>query len=64
MERGNYGTSVSSSSHAESSRRLKEFTEGVVTIGVGSLFRYFTTLVEKDGFLRRRRLEPGRTLKG
>ncbi len=51
---GNYGTSANSSSHAESSWHLREFTEGVVTIGVGSLFQYFTTRVEKDDFLRRR----------
>ncbi len=43
--RGNYGTSANSSSHAESSCRLKEFREGAVTIGVGSLLQYFTTRV-------------------
>ncbi len=51
---GNYGTSASSSSHVKSSWRLKEFTEEVVTIGVGSLLQYFTTRVEKVDFLRRR----------
>ncbi len=47
---GNYGTSASSFSHAEPSWRLKEFTEGVVIIGVGSLFQNFTIRVEKDEF--------------
>ncbi len=61
---GNYGTSANSSSHAKSSWRLKEVTEGLVTVEVGSLFQYFTTSVEKDDFLRRRRLWPCRTLKG
>ncbi len=54
---GNYGISVNISSHGE-------FTEGAVTIGVGCIFQYFTTPVEKDDFLRRRRLGPCRTLKG
>ncbi len=39
-------------------------TEGAVTIGEGSLFQYFTTLVEKDDFLPRRLLGPCRTLAG
>ncbi len=56
---GNHGTSTNSSSHTESSWRLKGFTEGAVTIGVGSLFQYFTTRVEKDDFLRK---APTRTL--
>ncbi len=60
----NYETSANSSSHTESSLRLKEFTEGAVTKGVGSLLQYFMTRVEKDGFLQRRRLGPCRTLKG
>ncbi len=55
----NHGTPANSSSHAESIWRLKELTEGV-----GSLFQYFATRIEKDNFLRRRRLEPCRTLKG
>ncbi len=29
-----------------------EFTEGAVTIEVGSLFHYFPTRIEKDHFLR------------
>ncbi len=53
---GSYGTLANSSSHTESSWHLKGFTEGAVTIGVGSLFQYFTTRVEKDDFLRRCRL--------
>ncbi len=53
---GDNGASAKSSSHAESSWRLKEFTEGAVTIGMGSLFQYFTTRIEKDDFLRRRLL--------
>ncbi len=61
---GNYGTSANSSSHATSSWRLKEFTEGAVTIGVGSRFQYFTTRIKKDGFLQRHQLGPCRTLKG
>ncbi len=40
------------------------FTEGAVTIGVGSLFQYFTTRVEKDDFLRKRRLGPCSVLAG
>ncbi len=59
-----YGTSANSSSHADSSWRLKELTEGTVTIGVGSLFQYFTTRVKKDEFLQRHRLGPYRNLKG
>ncbi len=61
---GNYGTLACSSSHVKLSWYLKEFTKGAVTIGVGSLFQYFTTRVEKDDFLRRRRLGPCKTLKG
>ncbi len=60
----NNRTSASSSPHAESSWRLKEFAEGAVTIGMVSLFQYFTTRVEKDAFLRRRRLGPCRTFRG
>ncbi len=48
---GNQGTSANGSSHAEPSWRLNELTGGAVTI-------------EKDDFLRRRRLRPCRTLKG
>ncbi len=55
---GNHGTSASNSSYAESSWRLKELTEEAVTIGVGSLFQHFTTCVEKDDFIRRRRQVP------
>ncbi len=55
---GNHGTSANSSSHAESSRRLNELTAGA------SLFQHITTCIEKDDFLRRRRLGPCRTLKG
>ncbi len=44
---GKYGFSANSSSHSELSWRFKEFTEGVVTKGVGSLFQYFSTHVEK-----------------
>ncbi len=33
----NHGTSAKSSFHAELCWRLNEFTEGAVTIGVGSL---------------------------
>ncbi len=61
---GNNGIFVSSSSHAESSRRLNAITEGAITIEVGSLFQYFTTCIEKDDFLPRRRLGPCRTLEG
>ncbi len=46
--RGTYGTSANSSSLAESSGRLKELMEGAVTIGVRSLFQYFTAHVEKE----------------
>ncbi len=53
---GSNGTSANSSSHAESSWRLKEFTEGV-----GSLFQYFTARVEKGDSLRMRRLGLCRT---
>ncbi len=35
---------------------LKIDTEGDKTRGVGSLFQYFTTRIEKAPFLRRRRL--------
>ncbi len=45
---GNHGTSVNSSSHAESSWRLNELTKGVITIEVGSLVQYFVTHIEKD----------------
>ncbi len=48
---GNHGTSANRSSHAELSWRLKELTKGVVTTGVGSLFQYFTSLIEKEDFL-------------
>ncbi len=61
---GNYGISVNIYSHGESSWGLKEFTEGAVTIGAGSIFHFFKTPVEKDDFLRRRRQGPCRTLKG
>ncbi len=47
---GNQGTSANSSSHDESSWRLKEFMEGVATMGVGSLFQHFTTRIEEDDF--------------
>ncbi len=53
---GNHGTSANNPCRTESSWRLKELTEGVVTLSVGNLFQYFTTRVEKDDFLRRRRL--------
>ncbi len=55
---GNYGTSANSSSQAESGWCLKEFTEEVVSIVVGRLLQYSNTRVEKDNFLRKRRLEP------
>ncbi len=42
----------------EPSCRLKELTEGAVTIGVRSLFQYFKTRFEKGDFLQRRRLGP------
>ncbi len=61
---GNRGTSACSSYHAKSSWRLKELTEGAVTIVAGSLFQYFTTRIEKDCFLRRRRLGPCSMSKG
>ncbi len=48
----NHGASANSSSHAELSFRLNEFTEGAVVIEVGSLFQYFTTRTEKGDFLR------------
>ncbi len=60
---GNNEASANSSSHEESSWRLKEFTEGLLTKGVWSMFQYFTTRFEKDDFVRRRRLGPCRTLK-
>ncbi len=47
----NHGMSANISSHAESSWRLNELTNGPVTIEVGNLTR-----IEKDDFLRRRRL--------
>ncbi len=53
---GNHETSSTSSSHAESSWRLAELTEGLVRIAMGSLFPYSTIGNEKDDFLRRRRL--------
>ncbi len=37
----NHGTSANSSSHAESSWHLNEFTEGAVAIELGGLFQYF-----------------------
>ncbi len=55
--RDDHETSSSRSSHAESSWRLKELTEGAVTIGVRGLFQYIETRIEKDDFLQR-------TLKG
>ncbi len=45
-------------------RKGQELREGPVTIREGSLFQYFTTRVEKDGFLRRCRRGACRTLKG
>ncbi len=59
-----HATSTNSSSHAESSWCFKELTEGAVTIGVGSLFQYITTRIEKGDFLQRLRLGPYRSLKG
>ncbi len=50
------GREITGLQQAESSWRLKEFMEGVVTTGVGSLFQYFMPRVEKGNFLRRRRL--------
>ncbi len=61
---GNHGTSANSTPDAESSWRLNELTEGAVTIGVGSLFQYLTTRIEKHDFLRKRRLGSCKTLKG
>ncbi len=60
---GNYGTSARIFPLAESTWRLKEFMEGMVTIGVGSLFQYFTRRVEKGDLHRRRRLGPCRPSK-
>ncbi len=60
---GNYETSANSSSHGESSWRLKELTEWLLTRWVGSMFQYFTTRFEKDDFVRRRRLGHCSTLK-
>ncbi len=60
---GNFETSANSSSREESSWRLKEFTEGLHSNGVGSMFQHFTTRFEKDDFVRRGRLGPCRTLK-
>ncbi len=61
---GNHGTSANSTPDAESSWRLNELTEGTVTIGVGSLFQYLTTRIEKEDVLRKRRLGPCKTLIG
>ncbi len=58
---GNHGTSANSSSHTW---HLNELMEGAVTLEVGSLFQYFTTRIERDDVLRRRRLRPCRILQG
>ncbi len=60
----NHRTSANKSSQAEFSWRLNESTEGAVTIEVESLAQKFTTRIEKDDLLQRRRLGPCRTLKG
>ncbi len=52
------GTSASISSHTKRSWRFKEFTEEQITVILGGLFQYFTTRVEKDDLLPRRRLGP------
>ncbi len=59
---GNHGTLANSSSHAESSWRLKKFTKGRLH-RKGSVFQYFTTRVEKGDFRQMRRLGPCRTFK-
>ncbi len=56
---GNHVTSPNSSLHTDSSWRFKKLTEGAVTIGVTSLFQYFTARIEKDYFFSR---APARTL--
>ncbi len=43
--RGLYGASSNSSSYAKSSWGLKELTEGAVTVGMGSIFQYFSSHV-------------------
>ncbi len=48
----NNGTSAYSYSHAESSLRLKKLTEGAVAAGLGGLFKYLTTCIEKHDFFR------------
>ncbi len=59
---GNHGTSADSSSHAQSSCRLNESTEGAVTIKVESLFENFAVRVEKDDFLQKLGLEVRRLI--
>ncbi len=55
---------ANSSSHTDWSWCVKELIIGVATIGVRSLLRFFTTRIQMDDFIRRRRLRPCRTLKG
>ncbi len=62
-ESGNYGTYANIFNHTEYSWRLNGWTEGTVTLEVGSLFQNLTTHFEKDDFLRRHRLGACRTLK-
>ncbi len=42
--------------HVESSWRLNESTQGLVTIDLGSLFQTLATRIEKNEFLQRRRV--------
>ncbi len=60
---GNYRISANISSHAELSWRLNQLTEGAFTILKWEV-QYFITRIERDNFLRRRRLGLCRTLKG
>ncbi len=61
---GNHGTSANSSSHAESSWRLNELTEGEVTIEVGACSNILRLVLKKEDFLQRLPLGPSITLKG
>ncbi len=47
---GNHETSASSSSHAESSWRLEELTEGAVTIQL--LFQYLRLALKRTTFFK------------
>ncbi len=55
---GNRGTSANSYSHTESSWRLKEFTEGAVTIGEGNLLQFLRLMLKRTTFFEGADYDP------